>query len=374
VAVSAVLLVVAGLLIASLYRVLTVDKGFNTESALSVEVELRKAAPEPERERLVNAMVQRAATLPGVVTAAATTVLPLEGTAHVNYARREGDTRGIFELPLANYRYVTPSYAAALQIPLKRGRWFTPEDRNRQVVVISENLASLLWPGEDPLGKRLEYNKRTGMSEVIGVVADARAIKLDRDPMAMAYVPIWNRNPSSFALVVRTTSDPAALASAVRSEVFAVDSQAVVARIRTLDQVLADSLAARRFQLLLIGVFAGTALVLASLGIYGVVAYSIARRKTEIGIRIALGAALADVHRLVLRQGMRPVVLGLVAGVAGALAAGRLVESLLFGTHSTDPLTFSVVVAVLFGAGLLACYLPARRATRMDPASALRHE
>jgi putative ABC transport system permease protein len=374
VAISAVLLIAAGLVMSSFSRLLSVDKGFHTENALTVEVELPKGLPSEQREQSTNAIIERVRALPGVRAAAATTVLPLEGTAHVSFVRREGDSRSMFELPLANYRYVSPSYLDALQMPLKKGRWFTPEDRTREVLVVSESAARTIWPGEDVIGKRVQTNPSSPMAEVIGVVADTRAIKLDRDPVLMVFVPVWKRNPSSFSLIVRTDTDPAQLAAAARREIAAVQPQAVVARVRTLERVMSDSLSARRFQLLLIGAFAAAALTLASLGIYGVSAYAVARRKAEIGIRMALGAAARDVHALVFRQGMRPVVAGLVVGIAGALALGRLLNTLLFGVSSTDPLTYATVIGVLTAAALVACSLPARRAVRTDPYSALRNE
>jgi ABC-type antimicrobial peptide transport system permease subunit len=276
---------------------------------------------------------------------------------------------------MANYRYVGPAYLDAMRMSLKQGRWFTNADRTREVVVLSERTAQTVFPGQDAVGLRIQAGgSRLPYAEVIGIVSDTRSLKLEREPVLMAYLPWWKRNPPSFALIARTDSEPGLLAAAIRQEVSRVDSEAVVARTRTLERVVQDSLSTRRYQLGLLGLFAASAFALATLGIYGVVSYSVARRRTELGIRLALGAAASDLNRLVLRKGMTPVAIGLAVGLFLALGAGRLVESALFGVTSADPLTYGVVIAALLCASLAACYVPARRVTQTDPSSALRHE
>jgi putative ABC transport system permease protein len=233
-------------------------------------------------------------------------------------------------------------------------------------------LAGVLWPGQDPVGRKLTRGG-DDLYEVIGVVGDVRA-EAHKAPVAMVYRTYWEWAPRSVVLVARAEGDPRSIAGAVRAAVRAVDADVPIAKIRTMQQILEDSVAARRFQMTLAAVFAGTALLLAALGIYGVVSYSVARRTNEMGIRMALGAESLHLYSMVLRQGMAPVALGLVAGVAGSLAAGRVLASLLYEISARDPLTIGAVAILLTQVALAACTLPARRATRVDPLVALRYE
>jgi predicted permease len=298
--------------------------------------------------------------------------MPLGGETWVDVIWLPGDTRPMFERLTANSRFVNPDYFKTVGIPFRGGRPFEESDRGKDVVIVAQRTAEQLWPGQDPVGKRL-YRGDEKLREVIGVVGDVRTT-LQQGPVVTVYFPYWQESVSDAALVVRTAMDPRSVAAAVRSEIWKVDPEIPLQRIRTMEDVISEAAAPRRFQMLLVLLFAASALLLASLGIYGVVSYTVAQRTNEIGIRVALGAHTANVYRMVLRQGLTPVVLGLVAGVAGALALGRLLTSLLFEVSPADPLTIGAVIAALASVAAFACTVPALRAARVDPMSALRYE
>jgi predicted permease len=269
-------------------------------------------------------------------------------------------------------RFVSPGYFKTLQIPLRDGRTFEEKDRQKKVAIISHAVAENLWPGQSPVGRRMLHNETP--VEVVGVTPDIRSTSLDKEPVLMLYVPYWQRSRLNTSLLVRTVMDPRAIAAALRSAVWEVDSEVPVPEINTMRQIMSDSVAERRFQMMLVIVFAVSALALAGLGTYGVVSYSVARRRNEMGIRLALGADSAAVRRMVLRQGMMPVAFGIAAGIAAALIIGRFLQSLLFQIKAKDPLTIGVVALVLCTVGIAACSVPALRATRVDPVSSLRSE
>jgi putative ABC transport system permease protein len=283
-------------------------------------------------------------------------------------------------MPDANYLVIAPQYFRTMGIPLHEGRTFSDGDteKSQRVVIVNEELARRNWPGQDAIGMRL----RTGTDEnlpwltVVGVAKNVRTMGPDAEFQPELYIPYtqypWLLSPR--LLVVRTTVDPLAMAPSIRREVSTLDKDQPVSEIRTLDQAAGESEAQRQFLMVLLGIFAGLALVLAGVGIYGVLAHSVARRTHEIGIRMALGAARADVMKLVLAQGLKFALVGVLAGVAGALLLTRGLASLLFGVSPTDPVTFGLVTALLALVAFLACYIPARRATQVDPMVALRHE
>ena len=377
VALSAVLLIVAGLLMSSFVRLTGVDKGFDTERVAGVDLALpmAKYMQREKRQRFFDDTLARVRELPGVVSAGLITSMPLNGENNVNMLTVEGDPKPIIERPIANYRFISPEYFHTIGIPLRRGRLLAESDRGRNVALLSERAARRLWPQANPIGKRIHMgDEKQPVVEVIGVVADIRATTLQSDPVLMAYFPYWQRPPMSASVVVRTAGDPRALASGLRAKIWSVDPEVPVPELRTMERVLSDSVSQRRFQMTLVLAFAGAALLLASLGIYGVVSYSVARRTNEMGIRMALGARSGDLHRLVVIQGLKPVLLGLAAGVAGALALGRVLRSLLFEVSATDPVTIAGVVALLAAVAVVACVIPAVRATRVDPMVALRWE
>jgi putative ABC transport system permease protein len=373
-ALSAVLLITAALLIGSFVRLMHVDKGFDIERVLAVRVKMPSAkyTEEPQQTAFFDRLLEKTRHLPGVQSAGLVSALPLQGETWMDLAAAEGDQRPLFERPMVNVRFVSPDYFKTLRIPFRDGRPFDESQRNRKVVIVSQGTARRLWPGRDPMGRRLQHNEK--LEEVVGVTADVRSTSLDKDPVLMIYVPYWQRPRLSASLLVRTAMDPRGVAAGVREAIRQLDADVPVPEMQTLREVMSDSVAQRRFQMTLVMLFAAAALALAGFGIYGVVSYSVARRRTEMGIRLALGARPADLQRMVLWQGIRPVVAGLAVGIAGALAAGRILSSLLFQVNARDPLTMGAVALVLLAVAVAAAVAPARRATRVDPMRALRFE
>jgi putative ABC transport system permease protein len=277
-----------------------------------------------------------------------------------------------------HFRAISPGYFRTMGIPLRTGRDFTEQDDERatNVIIINETMARRNFSGEDPIGRRLSVTlgDETPMREIIGVVGDVKHRGLTRDSDAEVYVPYPQLLWPGMNIVARTTGNPLSIVAAVRSEAFAIDRNQPVATIRTMEQYLNDSIANQRFSTTLLGLFAALALSLAVVGIYGVMSYLVTQRTQEIGIRLALGASPRDVLRMVVRQGMTLTISGLAIGLALSLAATRMLANLLHGVSTTDPATFAGVSLVLLCAALLACYLPARKATKVDPLVALRHD
>jgi predicted permease len=372
------LLVVAGLLTASLFHLLRVNTGFATENVLTARVDLppQRYSQPAARLHFYNALRDRLRNLPGASAAGWVGELPLAGETHVTGidVPPGGGTP-----PPANFRVASPDYFAAMGIPLLRGRIFNESDRGRNEVVISESVAKRFWPGQDPIGRTcLTFWGPKKEEQVIGVVGDVRTVKLDELPVMMVYVPDWfagmGHVPQSAGMVVRTSGEPRDSAAEVRRAVYLTDPEVPIVGLRSMSEVVSESVAPRRFQAFLAVSFAGFALFLASLGIYGVIAYSVEQRRRELGIRAALGAQFPDLWRMVLRQGLTPTLAGLVAGICASTLAGRLIKSLLFGVSPADPLTLAAVASVVVMVALLACFIPARRATRVDPMVALRYE
>ena len=361
------------MLIASFVRLTTIDKGFDVERVLAVDVRLPAAKyPNPEpRSAFFQRVLDQARALPGVQVASLSSYLPLQGESWIDVVKTQNDTRPEAQLPTTNLRFVSPGYFQTLHIALRAGRDFEPGDRGRMVAVISAGLAHKLWPGLNAVGRKLKDHE---LDEVVGVVSDLRSTSLDRDPVNMLYIPYWQRPRFSSSILVRTGMDPAGIASALRAAIWSVDSDAPVPEERTLDRVMSDSVARRRFQMLLVLLFAAAALALATFGTYGVVSYAVTRRRAEMGIRMALGAQPGDVLRMVLLQGMTPVFAGLCAGAIAALAIGQYVASLLFQVSPRDPMAFGIAAATLLAVSAAACLIPARRATRVNPIDALRFD
>jgi putative ABC transport system permease protein len=371
---SAALLIVAGLLISSLTRLLHVDKGFDAGHVLTVDVDLSGDlyADPANREKFFDRLLAKIAAVPGIQASGAITQLPTRGQTWNDPIYLEGATRSEERHSVDN-RYASPGYFRAMKIPFRYGRPFEESDREQGVAVLSQKAAQLLWPGDsNPVGRRF-MGEDDKLKTLVGIVAEVRAV-LDQDPPPTAYYPYWQRAPGGASLVVRTTAAPSAIVGAIRAALRSEDPQVPIRDIRTMDAVVDLSVAVRRFQSVLMVVFAVSALLVASLGIYGVVSYSVARRRNEIGIRMALGAQRSRLLWLVIRQGMTPVMLGLAAGVAVALSLGRTIRGLLFGVQPTDPLTIAGVTVVLLVVGVLACLIPARRAAATDAIAALRLE
>jgi predicted permease len=376
VALSAVCLVVGGLLLSSFVRLLQVDKGFQPDRAFSLALSA-PAVRYPDVEHsahFMRTLLERVQALPGVVAAGVSNRAPLSGEGSNIDIAVQGVTLPDSQRPIVDYRCVSPEYFRAMGIPLLAGRVMKESDGPRAVAVISAQAAHRLWPDQNALGKRFRLGALDESSiEVVGIAGDVRT-SLQKTPNMTVYVPYWLLARNDFALLVRSAMDPLALASAVRGVVRGLDSQLVVPQVRTLDKIVDAAVAARRFQLELILLFAISALLLAALGVYGVVSQTVTQRTGEIGIRMALGATRAEVGALVGRQGLAPVLAGLAAGLAAALFATRLVAGLLFGVRAVDPLIFAGAALVLLASAALACFIPALRATRVDPLIALRDE
>jgi putative ABC transport system permease protein len=282
----------------------------------------------------------------------------------------------VVNLPLADFRVANPDYFSTMGIPVISGRIYTEADRGRTFAVVSQRVAERLWPGKDPSGQMCLINWSGWKTfQVIGVVGDIRTIQMDKSPVMMVYIQDlpFDNVAMGGSIVVRTVIDPNGAASAVREAINKIDSNVPITALRPMTEVISKSVDTRRFQMLLALLFAACALFLASLGIFGVVAYSVEQRRHELGIRMALGAQVENLRAMILRQGMAPVALGLLAGVAVSLFLGRLIAGLLFGVHAFDLLTFGSVAAVVIIVALAACYIPARRAMRVDPMAALRY-
>jgi len=374
VALSLVLLAGAGVMIRSLLALRQVDAGFDPRGVLTLQVELprtRYAAP-AAATAFFDGALQRLRTLPGVQAAAAIDSLPLTGGSQqpiVIDGRAELLPR---DQPTVAVRKITPGYLRAMRLPLVRGR--DVADGDVEVMLVSRSAARLLWGDADPIGRHatLPLQSRTVVKTVVGVVGDVREAGLAENPVAAVYEYTRERDWRGLALVVRTSVPPSSLAPAAVGAVHAIDPEQPVEEIRTMEDVRDETLTSQRFSALLLGLFAAVALTLATVGIYSVLSYIVRGRSREIGIRAALGAKRADVVRLVVVEGMTPTLIGIAVGAAAAIAAGRLMEKLVFGVSASDPLTLVVVSGTLAFVALMASLVPAYRASRLDPSEVLR--
>jgi putative ABC transport system permease protein len=380
VSLALVLLVGTGLLTRSLLHLQAAPTGFDPTRVLTLQLPLSDARHPPGRERaaFLAGAEERLRTLPGVRAVGAVTQLPLSG-AHLGSGFLPEPAAADGELPFlaADLRGVTPGYFRAMGVPLLRGRGFTDADARDapRVAVVDETLAARFWPGEDPVGQRIRWQRAPEPIEVVGVAAAVRHAAPGQAPRETVYRPYAQYSPATpVFLAVRADGDPAALAAALRREIHGLDPDQPIAEVVGMQERVRRALDEPRFYSLLLGVFAGAALFLAALGIYGVVSIGVAQRTREIGIRTALGASRRDVLRLVLREGLRLSLLGVAGGVLAAIALTRVLAGLLHEVSATDPLVFALVPVLLTAAALLACYLPARRAARVDPTVALRAE
>ncbi len=384
-ALALVLLIGAGLLVRSFSRLLDTNPGFHPEHVLTMSVPLppRAYGRAAQIREFYRQALERISALPGVKSAGISNDLPLNGTI-TDAVKVEGST-GL--TPATRVSWVLGDYFQTMGIPLLRGRAFTPEDRagTQLVAVISDAAAKAMWPGQDAIGKRFTGSGQRKFLTVVGIVGEVSDSTLDTKPLPHVYTPYLQLTDAqmedtvmnvarSMNIAMRTAGAPAALTSAVIGQIRSLDPDLPIAKIRTMDQAMSESVAGPRFNTSLLGIFSIAALFLAAIGIYGVLAYTVAQQTHEIGIRIALGAQQRDVMLLVLAQGARLALIGIAIGLLAAFGLTRLMASLLYGTSVSDPLTFAAVSAVLFVVALLACYIPARRAMKVDPIVALRYE
>jgi putative ABC transport system permease protein len=381
VALSLILLACAGLLINSFWRLLHTDAGFEPKSVLALDIPLsRERYPKSEqRSAAFQQLIERMKHVPGVRDASVVSNVPLtDFDVEVSFQIEGRPPYKPGEETAADYTVASGDYFRTMNIALQRGRVFTDADTasSPQVMIVSNAFAKHYFPNEDAIGKRLVLDgpDKTPL-EIIGVVGDVRRKGLDVDVQPEMYFSYLQKPERRMNLVLRTEArDASQLTQAARAEVKAFDPAQIIWRVQTLEQLLGTSVAPRKFNMLLLGIFASVALVLAAIGLYGVMSYSVSWQTHEIGIRMALGASRADVLRLVVRQGMKMAFVGLVLGLVGAFFVSRVLIGMLYGISPTDPLTFTGVSIVLLVVALLACLIPARRATRVDPIVALRAE
>jgi putative ABC transport system permease protein len=386
IAVALLLLIGSGLLLRSFSRLQEVSPGFQPDHLLVADLPLsQNAYAKPEqRYEFFDRLVERAKTLPGVKSAGAASFLPVSGGGSLIQFNIEGrPPKTPHDYVAAGYRTVTPQYMETMGVPLLQGRTIAAGDVEKApaVVVINASMARTYFPGENPLGKRMQIgatpDKDVPYMEIVGVVGDVLQ-GLDTEAKAEMYLPYRQADTVlpvfQLSVVLRTSGDPRLQAAALRSAVREIDPNQPVVKIRTMEENMASSVTEPRFRTWLIGIFAGLALALAAVGIYGVMSYSVNQRTNEIGIRVTLGAQPNDVFRIVVGEGLRLALLGVGVGLIGALAATRVLRTFLYGVSAIDPVTFGVTAALLTFVAVAACYFPARRATRVDPMVALRYE
>ena len=378
VALALVLLAGAGLAIRSFDRLTSVDPGFRTENVLTFRINLPEATYPSlaSYDQFFRDYTARIRQMPGVIAAGAVAMPPVTrsgfGGTFTIHGRPEGDDEGS-----AQIRSVTPGYLEALSIPLRAGRLVTDQDTatGARVALVSESAAKRFWPGENPVGRQLRLHVNEGVRaprQIVGVVGDVRTRGMELEPVPVVYVPHSQYGPESMTVVVRTAGDPMAAVPPIKAALKDIAPGVAFSRASTMADLVSANVAEPRFRTLLLTIFAVVSLALAAVGLYGVVAFSVNQRRAELGLRMALGADPGDVLRLVLREGMLPVVAGILMGLGGAAMLARVMRTLLFGVDAFDPATFTVVALMLAAVALAACYVPARRATRVDPAGTLR--
>jgi putative ABC transport system permease protein len=379
VALALLLMVGASLMIRSLLKLHDVNPGFNPDGVLTAAVNLppAKYSTPPQQIAFHQRLRERLAAMPGVIGIGMTSHLPLGGVNSGMPMLIQGrPVSGPADVPVLWYRSVDPGYFQAMRIPLLKGRFFDGRDvaGAQRVAIVNQTMARRFWPNEDPVGKRVGNGAPNGWITVVGVVSDVRHMSLAADPDVEIYFPFPQFPMAAMKLVLRTDANPLRFAPALQRAVLDVDPDQPISRVASMDQNMLDSLASKRLSTILLGIFAGIALLLAAIGIYGVISFSVTCRKHEIGIRMALGARHTDVQRMVVRQGTVLALIGVAIGLAAAAALTRIIQTMLFQVRSTDPLVYAAVALGLTAVAALASYIPARRAARVDPMLALRYE
>jgi predicted permease len=377
-ALAVLLLIGAGLMIKSFWRLLQGDLGLNPKNVLTMEVLLspQKYSDGRQQRAFLQGVMQRIENLPGVEQAGATNFLPLTGFwGNVSFSIEGRPAPRPNEESSADNRVVTERYFRTMGIRLLRGREFDERDREgaTPVVIINETMARRYWPNEDPVGARINLGQGN-KPEIIGVVNDVKSFGLEEQTHPDIYRPFAQAQFSLIAFAVRTSGDPLGLVAAVKNAIYAVDKDQPVFKVITMEKLSAESITLRRVSMLLIGGLSALALILAAIGVYGVMSYTISQQRREIGLRMALGAQANDVLKLVISQGMKPALVGMIIGLLASFALTRLIKNLLFGVSATDPATFVLISILLGGVALMACWIPAQRATKIDPMIALRCE
>ena len=381
VALALVLVVGTGLLVRSFWKLQQTDTGFNPEHVLTATVSLPQVGYTDGTNivRFEQRLLERVATLPGVQSAGLTSDLPWTGYDENAGFDIEGKTFPSGDGPGGRYHFVSADYFRTVGVPLVAGRFFNSSDRqdSPKVLLINRSLAERYWPGESPVGQRITFTsnpKEKDWRIIVGVVGDVKDSPDSSTTVPAFYFSTAQSPIRQTMLAVRTTAAPAATIASVREELHHLDGNVPIAEVKPLEVISEAAVAGRRFTFWLVGCFAATALTLAAIGIYGVLSYLVAQRTREIGVRMALGAQASDIIRLTLKQGMRPTIIGVVLGLAGAFALTQLMSSLLFDVSATDPGTFIASTLLLILVALLPCWLPARRASKIDPMEALRTE
>ena len=375
VALSTILLIGSGLLIRSFVRLRAVTPGFEAKNLLTMQISLRKFTA-AQSAAFFNAVIQRVDALPGVAASAISTALPPVATHQTPVLFEGHPAVALGKRPIINLQQTSPDYARALGVPLLAGRAFSDHDdaQSPKVAMINQAAARKFWPDQNPIGRRVWVGNLPNPVEVVGVLSDVRNSSLAAAPAPEIFLPVPQLPWSFLCLSVRTNVDPRSLIGPVRREIAAVDRDQPVIEIHTGEELLEESQGQTRFMMFLLGVFSATAFLLAVIGIYGVIAYSVAQRTQELGIRMALGAARGDILRLVIGSGLKLTGAGIAIGLAGSLAVTRLMAAMLYETSATDPVTLAASTALFVAVAALASYLPARSATRIDPTDALRAE
>lgn len=374
IALALMLTIFAGLVIQTFKNLIAIDPGFKTENVVTMQLSLPASRYEgpPQIKDFYQRVLENIEAQPGVVAAGATNNLPLTGGGGYTKIYLEGQQDTKPREVMTGIQIATPDYFRAMGVSFLAGRDFTPQEES--VLIVNEASAKKFWPGENPLGKRVRFQPNADWTTVVGVVADMKSLGLTAEQKIEMFLPLGQDTFRSGFVIVRTNVGTETMVPSLRAAVLAIDKNMAIFNIRTLEKLVSDSIAQPRFNMVLLGIFAGLALILASVGIYGVMSYSVTQRTQELGVRMALGAQRRDIFSLVLKQGIILALIGVGIGLAGAIGLSKVLASVLYGISATDPITFISVAVIIVAVALIACFFPARKATKVDPLTAMRYE